>query len=114
MDIKLFTEWFESQFVHIVTEYLTKINIPVKALISKDNENIRIIFFPPNVTSLIQPIDQGVLESLKKRYRSLLMDYLVACDDSVCDLTRKLKQITILDAFYWVKTSWDQMSISTI
>ena len=33
-------------------------------------------YLPPNVTSLIQPMDEGVLESLKRRYRKSLLHHL--------------------------------------
>ena len=31
---------------------------------------IKCLFLPPNVTSLIQPMDQGVLENIKRRYEA--------------------------------------------
>ena len=35
-------------------------------------------FLPPNVTALVQPIDKGVLESIKKVYRkSVLRDFIL-------------------------------------
>ncbi|XP_066145523.1 jerky protein homolog-like isoform X2 [Euwallacea fornicatus] len=33
---------------------------------------VKTMFLPPAVTSLIQPVDQGVLENLKCNYRRLL------------------------------------------
>jgi hypothetical protein len=40
--------------------------------------NLRVIFLPPNTTSEIQPLDQGIIRSLKARYRSKLLTWLVA------------------------------------
>ena len=31
--------------------------------------NVQIVFLPPNLTSILQPMDQGVIRSLKARYR---------------------------------------------
>jgi len=33
------------------------------------NDKFEVKFFPPNVTSLIQPMDQSVIETLKRLYR---------------------------------------------
>lgn len=33
---------------------------------------IKLVFSPPNVTSVLQPMDQGVIKSLKTHYRKLL------------------------------------------
>ena len=32
---------------------------------------VELIFLPPNTTSITQPMDQGVIRSLKAKYRSL-------------------------------------------
>lgn len=39
--------------------------------------NTDVKYFPPNCTSLIQPLDQGVIVSLKRAYRSRLMQRLL-------------------------------------
>ena len=38
-----------------------------------DDGNIIAKFFPPNVTALIQPMDQGLLESIKRVYRKYIL-----------------------------------------
>ena len=40
----------------------------------QDISNIRIQFLPPNTTSKLQPMDQGVIRSLKCCYRSRLTE----------------------------------------
>ena len=35
--------------------------------------NIQLGYFPPNTTSLIQPLDQGIIHSFNEIYRKLLM-----------------------------------------
>ena len=42
-------------------------------LVSHDGK-IRVIFFPPNVTSLIQPMDQGVIVFCKRAYQQKYLD----------------------------------------
>ena len=36
-------------------------------------ENVKVIFFPPNMTSVVQPIDQGIIKNFKHFYRRLLV-----------------------------------------
>ena len=45
-----------------------------------DNGVMSTKFLPPNVTSLIQPMDQGVLQTLKKRYKQKLLRRLIIED----------------------------------
>ena len=67
---------------------------------------------PPNVTSLIQPMDQGVLESMKQRYRiSLLQDLLLSQDK---DIVTFLKEINMLKVTENIVMGWDQISPQTI
>ena len=35
--------------------------------------NIQLVYFPPNTTYLIQPLDKGIIHSFKANYRKLLM-----------------------------------------
>ena len=44
----------------------------------QDLSNIRIQFLPPNTTSKLQPMDQGVIRSLKCHYRSRLTERYLA------------------------------------
>uniref|UniRef100_A0A1B6M052 DDE-1 domain-containing protein n=1 Tax=Graphocephala atropunctata TaxID=36148 RepID=A0A1B6M052_9HEMI len=83
MDSALFKEWFFDQFVPAVTKHLEDKNLPKRAILVLDNATshpseeelkkgeIKAIFLLANVTSLIQPMDQGVIEWLKRRYRRI-------------------------------------------
>ena len=79
MDSTLFKTWFFDKFVPHCRSSLRKIGLPEKALLLLDNapshsssgtlvsedQQIRCVFLPPNTTSLIQPMDQGVLHNIK-------------------------------------------------
>ncbi|KAL4119410.1 hypothetical protein QTP88_012219 [Uroleucon formosanum] len=63
-------------------------------------KNIKLVFFPPNMTSYCQPLDQGVIHQFKKLYRTQLVR------KSVADLDANSSQpINVLDAIYWVSSS---------
>ena len=38
--------------------------------------NVQIVFLPPNTMSILQPIDQGVIHSLKAHYRGRIVRFL--------------------------------------
>ena len=79
-----FSDWFHKHFVPQVRRYLQSKSISEKAVLLLDNApshpasstlvsadgNIKCLFLPPNVTSLVQPMDQGVLENLKRIYKT--------------------------------------------
>ena len=71
----------------IMTEWLEQLDRKMirqsrKVLLFLDNatshpdiklKNINIVFLPPNVTSVSQPLDQGVIQNFKIKYRQLVM-----------------------------------------
>ena len=73
----MFQLWFQLKFLHIVKQFCQKVSIEYKALLLLDNapahppveklnsENGRVVtmFLPANTTSIIQPMDQGILEA---------------------------------------------------
>ena len=106
VDTTIFSSWFHDTFVPGVQSKLQSMGIEPKALLILDNcsahpdEELLVSadglvtakFLPPNVTSLIQPMDQGVLESLKRRYRkSLLRDILLS--DEHPDVVEFIKKV---------------------
>lgn len=117
----LFKEWFEKKFVPSVTRFNEENGLPPRALLLIDNapshpsdmqlvcRDIKAIFLPPNVTSLLQPMDQGVLQNIKLSYRKMLLQTLIEEDCSL-SILEKLKKITIKDVIYWVAESWNNTS----
>lgn len=44
--------------------------------------NIKLVYLAPNTTSLIQPMDQGIIANFKRHYRSLVLWHLIADIDA--------------------------------
>ncbi|XP_026482715.1 tigger transposable element-derived protein 1-like [Ctenocephalides felis] len=76
----VFEEWFTKHFIPEVKQYCSNNNLAYKALLILDNApghpvriadihpQIKVVFLPPNTTSLLQPMDQGVIASFKAYY----------------------------------------------
>ncbi|CAF4213616.1 unnamed protein product [Rotaria sordida] len=74
--------------------------------------HVKLQFFPPNTTSKLQPLDQGIIRSFKTYYRKQVVKYVIsrcATAQSPDDI-----KITPLDAIYWVDASWQAVSELTI
>lgn len=122
----IFNDWFQNCFVPDVKKKLTEIGQEPKALLLLDNCSahpnedelassdglIVAKFLPPNVTSLIQPMDQGVLECLKRIYRkSILKDLTSQTED---DMLGFLKKIDILKVVENISYAWEQIRPETL
>ena len=72
---------------------------PDIASLSSDDGQITCLFLPPNTASLIQPMDQGVLQSIKLTYkRDVLLRMLDGGDE--INVAEFAKQINIRMLFY--------------
>lgn len=70
---------------------------------------ITLEFLPPNMTSVLQPMDQGVIEITRKLYRkSLLRRVLLAFEDG------KMYEIDLLGAVHLINEAWQQVHQASI
>lgn len=126
MDSQLFKEWFFDAFVPAVKQHLKSKKLPTRAILLLDNApshpsecelkkgNIKAMFLPPLVTPLIQPMDQGVIEWLKRRYRRKYVGSLLDKTEEGFDLFQAMKTLNIKDVIYTVAAAWDEISQSTL
>lgn len=73
--------------------------------------NVKVVFFPPNMTSVLQPMDQGVIKNFKHYYRRLVVQKFLAGEN--IDTNGKVK-IDLLQAARLCNNAWDQVKGSTI
>ena len=74
---------------------------------------VQLIFLPPNTTSVLQPCDQGIIETLKTHYRKRVLRKLTASIESHGDNKFHLK-LTVLDAITMAAAAWDEVKPKTI
>lgn len=76
--------------------------------------HVTLKFLPPNTTSHLQPLDQGIIRTFKSIYRKNMIRSLLSQMDE-CDSVQDLcRRITVLDAINWVTKSWNLVKTETI
>lgn len=76
--------------------------------------NVTVRFFPPNTTSHLQPLDQGVIRAFKAHYRRLVLERLLSVMDNIQSADEITKKISVLDAVGWIDLAWCNLSSSCI
>ena len=75
-------------------------------------ENVKVVFLPPNMTSKLQPMDDGIIQNLKMVYRKKLLRHIIFLVDA--DTSDIAKKVTVLDAVLWLTSAWDSVKSETI
>ena len=141
----IFQSYVKDQLETELREYCLRQGLPFKSLMILDNapahpqtvldlhEDINFVYLPPNTTSLLQPMDQGVIRMFKthflqKAWRSLSRK----CDVSLEELEKAVetpedpvelqkdvvrrhwKEYTVRDALWHVRDAWKEVTESCI
>ena len=128
MTANQFSAWFHEDFVPLVHKQLTELQQKPTAVLVLDNclahpapedlasddGAIFAKFLPPNVTALIQPMDQGVISSLKIRYKKKLLRRLIIEDDGGKSMVEFLKGVNMRVVVELVHESWNEITGETL
>ncbi|XP_058790938.1 jerky protein homolog-like [Phymastichus coffea] len=118
MDRKLFMDWFKDVFIKEVHEkhpegrkvLLLLDNAPSHppaAELNAIDDTVQVLLFlPANVTALIQPMDQGVIEKMKRMFRKKLLRELILQQEGE-SIIKLAKKQTVKDCCYQIASSWD-------
>ncbi|XP_046684859.1 tigger transposable element-derived protein 6-like [Homalodisca vitripennis] len=71
--------------------------------------NVKLHFFPPNTTSKLQPLDQGIIQNFKAFYRHEIVKIVLDGIDS-----NATPNISILTAMLIIEKAWKSVSQTTI
>ena len=119
MTSQIFLDWLRRLNARMVEEnrnivlFLDNCSSHAKATSSANLSNITIHYLPPNSTSRTQPMDQGVIRSLKCVYRRKLLEQIVSAFDAGKDVKELLK-INLKDAILLLSASWKSVTVRTI
>ena len=80
----------------------------------REYSHIKFVMLPPNATSIIQPLDQGIILSAKRRYKKKLAERYLACVENNKDANSLLKALDIVQATNIIAASWRETSSTII
>lgn len=122
MTSSVFSDYYKNKLHHELEVYCKQEGIPFKILLVLDNasshphtltdisENIKLVFLPPNTTSLLQPLDQGVIQTLKSYYlQSTLADLVKVTNEKGISVRDYWRNFNIKDALNFLKMTWDDV-----
>lgn len=77
-------------------------------------ENVKIEFLPSNTTSVLQPLEQGVIHCFKFYFRKILIRKLILSTEKGESIKEFLNSISILNVLTYIKRSWWLVTSETI
>lgn len=120
-------------FVSQVKEHLAKKQLPQESLLlvnnapthpigelKSDDGKLTCLFLPANTTSIIQPMDQGIIENMKCGYRKDFIKSLLSFDDAltVKAFWKSCKKMIIgravKDAIFNIASAWVDLKESNL
>ncbi|GFU60238.1 tigger transposable element-derived protein 1 [Trichonephila clavipes] len=125
MTTAIFTEWFNNCFVPEVEAYMKKKkSLDCKVLLIIDNAaihpqlehpNVQLVFLPANTTSLIQPLDQGIIATFKKYYIKTTYKFILnKLENELLTVKDVWKQFSIFDCLIHAASTSAQIRPRTL
>ena len=122
MSQAMFEDWFSNCFIPEVRNYCAEKGIPFKILLLLDNApahpkhiddlhpDVKVVYLPKNTTSVLQPMDQGVIANFKALYlRTTFGKAVEATEDDKMTLIEFWKSYNILDCIKNIKLAWNDV-----
>ena len=92
---------------HCDENKVTKNKKPKQAL---NLTNIKLHYFPPNCTSVLQPMDQGIIQAFKMKYRRAIVEEKL----QAIETESTMPEFNVLFAINKIHKCWKEISVSTI
>ena len=94
----------------IIKELRTNVTFLYPHFVAYLHSHIKFLMLPPNATFIVQPLDQGTIHSVNRRYKKILAErYLVSVENNK-DVNTILKQFDIVAAPNMVHNTWKETS----
>jgi hypothetical protein len=112
MTSEIFSEWMNeaNRKMKLVNRKILLFVDIATSHVDLNLSNVAVRFLPPNLTSEVQPLDKGIIQSMKLQYRKQLMQALINAADK-CNIVAEFTQtVTVLNAIWWVHGAWENVS----
>ena len=81
----------------------------------QDLSNIKIKFLPPKTTSVLQPLDQGIIQAFKLLYRKRQYRHILTELDRTTNTgVEIMAHVNVLQAIMWAAEAWEEVDHMTI
>ncbi|XP_036364351.1 tigger transposable element-derived protein 1-like [Octopus sinensis] len=121
--VVVFEDWFFNHFIPAAEKYCKEKRIPFKILLILDNApghpqnivdfdpNVTVVYLPPNTTSLLQPMDQGIIAIFKRYYMKHTLRQAIAATDLDESITLRefWKRYDIYKAVQNIAAAWNDV-----
>ncbi|CAM4653493.1 unnamed protein product [Lepidochelys kempii] len=121
----LFLDWFHKCLFPEVRQYLEEKGLDFKVLLIVDNapghpatlrfahNNVEVVFLPPNTTSILQPLNQGMIRCFKATYTRLMFSRICSADPNL-NAMECWKSFNIADCITYIKQAMDAIKPETV
>jgi len=80
-----------------------------------DLANVKIVKLPANCTSILQPMDQGIIQAMKLKFDKQQSQCIISkMENNPLSGTDLLKEVTVLDTIYWINRAWNDITSTCI
>lgn len=124
----IFLDWFKNDFIPSVTKFREEKKKSGKVLLIIDNapthpplevlneidQNFEVQFLPPNVTATLQPMDQGLIEKIKRIYRKQLLRRLLLAEKDEESVVQFITKLNVKDSIYMLADAWETLTKSNL
>ncbi|GFX17814.1 tigger transposable element-derived protein 1 [Trichonephila clavipes] len=122
MTTAIFAEFFNNCFVPEVEAYMKELDFKVLLIVDNaashpqlEHPNVKLVFLPPNTTSLIQPLDQGIIATFKKYYIKTTYKFIFnKLENESLTVKDVWKQFSIFDCLIHVASASAQIRPRTL
>ncbi|CAG9324361.1 unnamed protein product [Blepharisma stoltei] len=123
----IFESWLNNQFIPSMKKYMESKNLPQKAILLLDNapihnlskaantKDVKIIYYPHNITHLVQPLSQVSIRTFRKIFRLKILKLLFKHSKEHSGLNLEKMIIYFLAKFglrqcaYYLAESWNEI-----
>ncbi|KAJ8889244.1 hypothetical protein PR048_008742 [Dryococelus australis] len=66
--------------------------------------HVEVVFLPPNTTSVLQPLDQGIFRQVKPHFRTMMVQYLL----QKVDMGKEMVKWNVFDTTHAFTVAWEK------